>query len=126
MIRHSNGFSLGATDIHAKTYRREQDHSWLKQNLENYGNNKSQEMVLYDKAAHYISVYEQHNLEVQEFFTRHAPDSFFHGRLNDSELWESLAHWLGLAPTTDINFGIHTHKGKGKFTQAELLVKRNR
>lgn len=124
LVRHSNGFSPGNTELHAKLYRREDEQQWLKSNIRGYGTQRSQEMVIYDKAQLYMSVYERHNREVLEFFDRHEPGALFHKSLNDSSLWQGLAEWLKLPEREDLDFGVHTHKAKGEFTQSNLLQRR--
>lgn len=125
LIRHSNGYSVGRTELHAKLYRREDDHHWLKQHIPEYGNKRSQEMVLYDKAQHYISVYERHNREVKAFFAERAPERLFNADLDEKELWQRLADWLQLPPVDGASFGVHAHKAKGQFTAAHLLLRRD-
>jgi len=125
MVRHSNGFSIGQTELHAKLYRRENEFNWLKENIADFGQNRSQEMVLYDKAQHYKAVYEQYNREVKAFFNAVSPDALFSEQLNDKDLWPKLAKWLKIPSSYSIT-PAHAHKGKGKFTQEHLLMKRTK
>lgn len=126
LVRHSNGFSPGVTELHAKIYRREEEQNWLTGNVPEYGTQRHQELVIYDKAPHYIATYERHNREVRSFFAKNSPNSLFCARLNDSELWTSLAGWLGLPKLDSVDFSVHAHKAKGEFTQAHLLKRRQK
>ena len=124
LVRHSNGFSPGVTELHAKIYRREEEQRWLTENIAGYGAQRHQELVIYDKAQHYISAYERHNREVKAFFAKHAPDSLFASPLNDSDLWPSLAAWLKLPALETTDYRVHAHKAKGEFNQSHLLKTR--
>ena len=125
MIKHSNGYSMGLTDLHAKLYRREEELHWLKENIKDFGSERVRELILYDKPQHYISVYEQHNREVQDFFHRMSPDSLFSCDLADKELWKKLAKWLRLPKYKNVSNDVHAHKSKGEFTQQHLLYQRS-
>ncbi|MEW6989405.1 sulfotransferase [Colwelliaceae bacterium 6441] len=125
MIRHSNGFSVGVTEVHCKLYRREDEYSWLKANIADFGTLKNQEMVLYDKAQHYCAVYERYNREVKDFFARVAPDALFTASIKDETLWGDLANWLNIPGDHENIEPVHAHKGKGVFAQKHLLVKKN-
>lgn len=77
MITHSNGYTPGITELHTKVYRRENDYYWLKDHISKFGLQRNQEMVLYDKAGHYKSVYETYNRGVKDFFKRFLLRRFF-------------------------------------------------
>lgn len=124
MISHSNGYSLGLTDIHAKIYRREDDLLWLQKNIKNFNVSVPQGMTLFDKADHYKRVYERHINEVQTFFDTFAPDALFVGELNRQEIWSEIAEWLALPQHESIEMNSHAHKTRREFTQDDLLRKR--
>jgi hypothetical protein len=126
MITHSNGYTPGITEIHAKIYRRENDYYWLKDNISKFGGKRNQEMVLYDKAGHYKAVYEQYNQGVKDFFEKKAPESLFYAELGDKELWTRLAEWLNLPTINDAKTNVHTHKSRGEYIQDYLLMKREK
>jgi hypothetical protein len=126
MIRHSNGFSIGLTELHSKLYRRENELYWLQENIKQFNGKGRQELVLYDKPQHYISIYERHNREVREYFSRVDAQSLFYGRLENKDKWYELAEWLRVPVTGSMVSNIHVHKSKGEFTQEHLLIKGNR
>lgn len=124
MIHHSNGFTLGNTSIHAKLYRRENEVHWLNANVPNFGEQRVRELVLYDKAQHYMAIYEQYNREVKDFFKRVSPESLFYSNLSDPNLWTNMINWLGLPQMERTVSVSHAHKNKGVFSQENLLQSR--
>jgi|TARA_B110000977_G_C11071055_1_gene489564 hypothetical protein len=125
MIRHSNGYSLGTTALHAKLYHRENELNWLMENISEFGSQRAQEMILYDKPQHYMGVYKMYNREVRSFFSKVSPSSLFYSSLSDPDLWQNLTKWLNLPNIKGVNDSAHAHKAKGEFTQKHLLLKRN-
>ncbi|MBU0620486.1 MAG: hypothetical protein KJ795_01430 [Gammaproteobacteria bacterium] len=124
MISHSNGFSLGITDIHAKIYRREDDLLWLQKNIKGFNGAAAQAMTVFDKASHYKSAYERHTNEVKAFFGSFAPDALFVGQLNNPEIWGEISEWLALPKKDGIKLNVHTHKTRREFTKDDLLARR--
>jgi len=124
MISHSNGYSLGLTDIHAKIYRREDDLLWLQNNIEGFNCTAPQAMTLFDKASHYKSVYERHTNEVKAFFDKFAPSALFVGQLNNQNIWGEIAEWLTLPDRGGLNMNVHTHKRRQEFTKDDLLLRK--
>ncbi len=123
MIRHSFGYTLGQTNIHAKIYRREDDLAWLEKNIPDYRVGEAQAMTLFDKAAHYKAAYERHILEVKKFFAENNRDALFVSELSDKTTWHRLKEWLKMPEIQGVSMFVHTHKARGEFTKAQLLKK---
>lgn len=121
MVRHSNGFSIGYTDIHAKIYRREDELRWLEKNIPDFKGSTPRAMVLYDKAAHYKAAYERHIAEVESFFAGPRAKALFMSKLTDPETWPGMKAWLGLPEKEGVRMNVHTHRAKAEFTRANLL-----
>jgi hypothetical protein len=126
MIRHSQGFSLGRSDIHAKVYRREDELRWLEKNIPDFKGHAPKAMVLYDKAEHYKASYDRHNAEVERFFTGPRANALFTAKLSDVETWPKMKAWLGLPDKEGVQMHVHAHKALGELTRANLLVVRRR
>ena len=121
MVRHSNGFSIGRADIHAKVYRREDELRWLVKNIPGFEGGAPKAMVLYDKAAHYKAAYERHLAEVESFFSGPRAKYLFLAKLADPETWPKMKEWLGLPEKEGIRMESHAHRAKTEFTKANLL-----
>jgi hypothetical protein len=100
MIKHSEGNVLGRSRIHCKIYRRELEffgllHSGaineVKEDKKRYGKVMKISM---DMAEHYKAVYNLHNLEAQDFFSKHNPEALFVGNLEDPDKWQKLGKFL--------------------------------
>ncbi len=126
MIRHSQGFSLGRSDIHAKVYRREDDLKWLTNNISGFEGGPSKAMTLFDKAPHYKAHYERHCEEVEYFFKQHAPEALFYSKLSDPDVWKRLAKWLGLPDIEGITMHSHKHRAASELTRDKLLISNTR
>lgn len=121
MISHSNGYSLGLTDIHAKIYNREKELFWLQKNIPDFNCKKRQSMVLFDKATDYKDCYEVFKDNVIDFFSTKDPKRFFISDLNTSSLWDELSSWASL-PKGNASEP-HAHKTKQTMRQENLLGK---
>jgi hypothetical protein len=121
MVRHSQGYTLGFTDIHSKVYRREDELRWLEKNIPDFKGATPKAMVLYDKAAHYKAVYERHIAEIEAFFKGPREGALFMTRLADEDTWPRMKEWLGLPDKQGVQMTMHTHKAKTEFTRANLL-----
>jgi len=121
MVRHSNGFSMGQTDIHAKIYRREDELLWLEKNIPGFRGEVPRVMTLYDKSGLYKAVYERHNTEVQRFFAGGRSGALFCSSLTDKTTWPGLKEWLRLPDKSGVRLDVHTHKARGEFTHVNLL-----
>ena len=101
MVKHSRGNILDRSRVHCKIYRRELEyldllHSGkIDEKIENEIYSEKV-MKLPGHAEHYKNIYRLHNLEVQDFFQRHAPDSLHVGRLEDPDKWRKLGEFLGI------------------------------
>lgn len=123
MVRHSFGYTIGQTDIHAKIYRREDELRWLEKNIPDFKAAAPKAMVLYDKAAHYKAAYERHIAEVESFFSGPRANALFMAKLADAETWPNMKEWLGLPDKDGVKMGAHAHKAKTEFTRDHLLKK---
>jgi hypothetical protein len=121
MVRHSNGFGIGRTDIHAKIYRREDELRWLAKNITGFNPEQPRSMVIFDKAAHYKAVYERHTAEVEGFFTGPRASSLYMAKLGHPDTFPKMKEWLGLPDKEGVHMEVHTHKAKTEFTRANLL-----
>ena len=121
MIRHSYGFTLGHTEMHAKIYRREDELAWLENNIPGFRAASPKAMVLYDKAAHYKATYVRHIAEVKKFFLANDKDALFVADLTDATTWPRLKEWLALPEKKEVSLSVHAHKARGEFTRADLL-----
>lgn len=121
MIRHSNGFSLGQTDIHAKIYRREDELIWLEKNIPGFKGTIPKSMTLFDKASHYKSTYERHIVEIEKFFHANQGSALFMSELSDVTIWSRLKEWLVLPEKDGVSMNVHSHKARSEFTNANLL-----
>jgi hypothetical protein len=121
MVRHSNGYSIGRTDIHAKVYGRQDELRWLAKNVAGFDPQQPRSMVLYDKAAHYKAAYERHTAEVEAFFTGPRASSFFMAKLGHPDTFPRMKEWLGLPDKEGVQMEVHTHKSKSEFGRAQLL-----
>ena len=93
MRNHSNGKSLGKTDIHSEIYNRQLE-LWNRLRAgENIAANNG--LDLSDQDREYIRIYETHNLGVKLFFHKFAPERLFFARLEDPNKWNKLADFLG-------------------------------
>jgi hypothetical protein len=111
MKKHSGGKSLGNTRIHAKIYRRENELVvLLKANknlqLQDFGIDNILSLDGFDN--HHISLYEMHNRELIEFFSKASPDSLFVGKLEDKDKWKKLAAFFDLNIPND--FEVHSNR----------------
>ena len=101
MIAHSGGDILGDSRSHCKVYRREFEYYKLRElgnfdeELENkiYG---EKTMKLIGHERHYKEIYQLHNTEVVEFFSKVSPESLHVGSLEDPEKWKNLGKYLGV------------------------------
>jgi hypothetical protein len=125
MVRHSNGYTLGQTDIHAKIYRREDDLRWLEGNIAEFAGGAPRAMVLYDKAAEYKAIYERHIAEVHAFFAGPRAASLYTAKLGAPDVWPGIKQWLGLPEKEGVLMDVHTHKAKWEFTRSHLLKTKN-
>jgi hypothetical protein len=121
MVRHSHGFSIGRTDIHAKIYRREDELRWLEKNIPDFKGSAPKAMVLYDKAPHYKAIYERHIAEIADFFRGPRANSLFMSKLSEPDTWPKMKEWLGLPEKEGVKMSSHAHKAKTEFTKANLL-----
>lgn len=123
MIRHSKGFSIGQTNMHAKIYRREDDLMWLENNIPGFKGTMPQAMTLFDKASHYKSTYERHTHEVKKFFHATQSNALFMSELSDITTWSRLKEWLVLPEKDGVSMNVHTHKAQGEFNKKSLLAR---
>jgi len=101
ILNHPRINILEGSRVHCKIYRRELEYfdfmgSWeidKKFENQNFPNNNIKEL---DFADHYKDVYRLHNIEVEDFFQRHAPDSLFKGELEDPCKWQKLGEFLNI------------------------------
>jgi hypothetical protein len=109
MLWLGKGSVIGRTKIHCKIYRRELEYfDLLRAGLLDAQQEhpeiieKTMKMAA-TLAEHYKNIYILHNLEVQEFFQRHAPKALFVADLEDPDKWMKLGHFLGVKvpPTYD-------------------------
>jgi len=119
MINHSNGDVIGGTRKHCKIYRREMEYfellksGTIDENIENQIESKKK-MKIVGHQEHYIDIYRLHNIEVEDFFSRHAPASLHIGRLEDPNKWKKLGDFLNveLPEGYDSHENASTHIGK--------------
>lgn len=121
MVRHSNGFSIGRADIHAKVYRREDELRWLEKNIPGFDGSAPKAMVLYDKATQYKAAYERHLAEVEQFFSGPRAKYLFMAKLTEPETLSKMKEWLALPEKEGVRMNVHAHKAKTEFTRANLL-----
>lgn len=99
MVTHSGGNVIGYSRIHCKVYRRELEyfdllHSCqIDERVENQISSKKT-MKITGHAEHYKNIYRLHNIEIQDFFRRYAPESLFVGKLDDPRKWQKLGEFL--------------------------------
>jgi len=113
MISHSNGRTLGNTKLHCKVYRRENDfnnlvYSQTSQDLIDYKIDNL--LTLSENKEHYINIYEMHNREVIEYFSKHSSESLFTCQLEDPLKWVKLGRFFGI----DVPEGFEAHQNKSK------------
>lgn len=102
MVKHSGNNIIGRAEIHCKAYRRELEYLELLHGgvIDEQVENRmwtEKTMKLEGFADHYKAVYRRHNLEVQEFFRKHAPEALHVGQLEDPLKWVKLGKFLGVA-----------------------------
>jgi len=101
MLRHSGGNVIGKSRIHCKIYRRELEYfnllysGKIDEKVENQIHSEKK-MKIEGHAEHYKSIYRLHNIEVQDFFRRHAPKALHVGNLKDPDKWKKLGKFLGI------------------------------
>ncbi len=101
MLSHSGGDVIGITRIHCKIYRRELEYfellnsGMMDENVENQISSPKK-MKITGYADHYKKIYQLHNIEVQNFFLRHAPNFLHIGQLEDPEKWKKLGDFLNI------------------------------
>lgn len=101
MVNHSGNNVIGVSKFHCKVYRRELEYfDLLQAGLidEQKENQISSEkiMKLSGHAEHYKAIYRLHTIEALDFFNSHAPNSLFHGNLEDADKWIKLGEFLGI------------------------------
>lgn len=99
MIKHSDGNIIGSTRIHCRIYRREMEYYRLLGDSNFNGDLENRiigekTMKLIGHEDHYKEIYQLHNIEVQDFFQRHNPESLHVGRLEDPDKWLKLGGFL--------------------------------
>jgi hypothetical protein len=106
MVSHSKNNILGRSRSHSKVYRRELEYfDYL--NKVDFDEKKENDidaektMKLTGQREHYINIYRRHNIEVQDFFKRHSPDSLIVCELGDPDKWQKLGFFLDVnVPST--------------------------
>lgn len=112
MVKHSRGNIIGRSRGHCKVYRRELEYFELlhygeiDENIENQIHSEKT-LKLASYAEHYKDIYRLHNMEVQDFFRRHAPGSLHIGQLEDPDKWKKLGEFLGV----EVPQGYNCHEG---------------
>lgn len=97
MMSHSNGKTLGNTQIHSKLYRREHDFYRLKNFRNNYSYNLDNLLEITDRdREHYMNVYRLRNTEIKEFFAHYDPSRLFCSTLEDPEKWVKMGEFIGV------------------------------
>lgn len=93
MLSHSDGKSLGRTEVHAQIYNRMEEYL----DLFDSGTppKEMNGLNLAGFEAHYTSIYKSRNRQVRHYFAKHAPEKFFYARLEDQTKWNALARFLG-------------------------------
>ncbi len=108
MVNHSGGNIIGRSRNHCKIYRRELEYYELlhsgkiDEDVENQFHFE-RTLKLASHAEHYKDIFRLHNMEVQDFFRRHAPGSLFIGKLEDPNKWEKLGAFLGTKVSQEYN-----------------------
>jgi hypothetical protein len=117
MLKHSRGNIIGKARIHCKVYRRELEYfdllrsGAIDEEVENQLFSEKK-MKIIGHAEHYKSIYLRHNIEVQDFFRRHAPEALYVGSLEDPEKWNKLGRFLNIE--VPVNYESHENKSKYK------------
>ncbi len=102
MIKHSQGSVLGKTRVHCKIYRRELEYfdllnsGLLNEDKEDKKRIEKTMEITQDHAEHYKNLYRLHNIEVKDFFNKHAPQALHIGGLEDTEKWQKLGKFLNI------------------------------
>lgn len=115
MVSHSNNNVLGRTRNHCKVYRRELEYFEL-ENSDRFDEIKEntieaeKTMKLTGKREHYKDVYYRHNMEVKDFFQRHAPERLFICQLEDPDKWFKLGEFLGV--NVPANYNVHENRSQ--------------
>lgn len=117
MITHSNGDILGDSLSHCKVYRREHEYYELIKTLEfsEEVENRTfgpKTMKLRGHDEQYISLYNLHQMEVQQFFARHDPSALFFCDLEDPMKWVKLGNFLGIQVAG--NYEVHENSSKAR------------
>lgn len=100
MLSHSGGDVTYEERVHAKTYRREWEYhdlmasGQIRESAETSAK-LSKVMKLKALGDHYKAIYLLHNMEVQDYFRRKAPNALFTGVLEDANKWIKLGRFLG-------------------------------
>lgn len=111
LLNHSDGQTLGNTELHCKAYRRENDFYNLKKNKLQYKEETADNLLpLVGYEEHYKSIYETRNREVINFFNKNNPTALFVGELEDSSKWQKLGIFMNIEIAED--FDIHANKSK--------------
>ena len=115
MLKHSHGNIIGRSRIHCKICGREleyfnlMDSDALDEGIENeLFSEKTLKFENYSE--HYKKIYRVHNLDVQDFFRRHAPKSLHVGKLEDPDKWQKLGEFLGI----DVPIGYRSHQNASR------------
>jgi hypothetical protein len=113
MKKHSGGKTLGNTRRHCKVYLREKE---FYDRLDNDRSFKPAEwqidnlLSLEGMDEQYKTIYDIHNRQVVEFFTKVSPKSLFTGELEDPEKWQKMGKFFGLKVPP--GFEVHANKSK--------------
>jgi len=117
MCSHSEGDVVGASILHTKVYRREEEYyrlldaSAFDPDVENLPHTRKV-MKLTDMQKHYVSLYIQRNREVKEFFAEHNPQALFTANLEDKDKWVRLGAFLGFEVSPD--YSAHANRSAKK------------
>ena len=101
MINHSNDNLIGEPERHCKIYRREKE----LYEMSKFSSLSLKRMRISEAAEKYKEVYETHNREVIDFFSKNSPSSLFVGKLEDPDKWQNLASFLNIE--IDKNYNNH-------------------
>ena len=111
MVKHSGGDVIGRSRVHCKVYKRELEYFELlhsgkidKRVEKQIHSGKTMKLTGY--AEHYKDIYRLHNIEVQDFFHRHAPESLHVGKLEDPDKWQKLGAFLNI----EVPMGYMSHE----------------
>ena len=108
MLRLGGGDIIGIQKLHSKLYRRELEFFELwdagvltpeEPETDQFFREKVMKMV--GHRDHYKRIYRLHNIEVQDYFTRHSPGALFVADLNDPQKWVKLGSFLGIEVPED-------------------------